>query len=138
MHMMWKLRPVTTKLAAVLVGMSLVVAMAAQAGASQEAGRAAQAAPESVAAWPIVFNFQCNINGSTVVAQMYVDSIESGTGYVNIYKRTSSGNVLVEHRTKSGTFFRLYAYEPRQSGYSYFATAGFNARSFSRSGGDNC
>jgi hypothetical protein len=137
MHMMWKLRPVTTKLAAVLVGMSLVVAMAAQAGAS-EAGRAAQAAPESVAAYPIVFNMECKFSGSTVVAQMYVQSTQYGTGYVNIYKRTSSGNILVEHRTKSGENFSLYAYEPRQSGYGYFATAGFNASSFSRSGGDNC
>jgi hypothetical protein len=138
MRRIWKLRSVGTKLAAVLAMMCLVVAMAAQAGASQEADRGAQAAPESVAGWPIYFAMECSMSSTTVTAQMVVQSTQTGTGYVNIYKRKSTGNVLVAHVTKSGQDFRLYAYEPRQAGYGYFATAGFNASSFSRSAGDNC
>jgi hypothetical protein len=139
-HKVWHPGPVTTKLAALLVAASLVVAMAAQAGASQASARASQAAPESVQA-DIHLQGGCYfIDGPGYVrvkGWMTVSSNEYGTGYVNIYKRTRSGNVLVARATRSGTSFRLTAYEPYQP-YNYFATYGFNARTGSRSGGDDC
>jgi hypothetical protein len=137
MRRTWYLNTVTRKLAAVLLAASLTLAIAAQAGASQQAGRTS---PESVAV-AIYLTGGCHIHvqpgTDTVHGWMRVDSDEYGTGYVNVYKRTSSGNLLVSRATASGRHFGLDAYEPRGP-YTYFATYGFNATTGSRSGSDNC
>ncbi|HEY5988143.1 MAG TPA: hypothetical protein VIV12_17480 [Streptosporangiaceae bacterium] len=121
MRMGWLLRSVAAKLTAVLVAAILMVAL--------------MVAP---AAAYIIIQGSCDISGSWVIGDMAVTSNYYGTGYVNIYKRTSSGNLLVARATGSGKNFYLRAIEPRSSGYSYFETYGFNSSNGSASGGDNC
>jgi hypothetical protein len=138
MRRVWHLGPVARTLAAGLVAASLVMAMAAaaQAAPSQQASRAAQVAPES-AEW-IHLDGGCYIRSGWVRGWMSVNSNYYGTGYVNVYRRTSSGNVLVARAARSGRSFYIAATEPYQSGRSYFATWGFNSSGGSASEGMSC
>ena len=51
-------------------------------------------------AWVHLDGYGCRISGSTISAWIDVSSGASGTAYVNIYRRSSPSNVLVEHRTQ--------------------------------------
>jgi hypothetical protein len=89
-------------------------------------------------AWVNLDGYGCRIRSGTVHAWISVSSSASGTGYVNIYKRSSSGNLLVARSTASGKDLFLHAYEPYSSGRSYFATMGFNGPQGSASAGIDC
>ena len=122
MRRMWNLKPGTTKLAAaILLAASLLVAMTSTAQAG----------------W-IELHGYCILGSKQVDGFMSVSSDEYGTGYANIYRRTSSGNVLVARVTRSGRSFYMDAYEPRVAGASYFETFGFNSPLHNVSGSDPC
>jgi hypothetical protein len=89
-------------------------------------------------AWVHLDGYGCRISGSTITAWIDVSSGASGTAYVNIYRRSSPSNVLVEHRTQYGSDIFLHAYEPYVSGRSYFATMGFNGPQGNASWGLDC
>jgi hypothetical protein len=89
-------------------------------------------------AWVNLNYYACRISGSTITASIDVSSGASGTAYVNIYRRASPSNVLVEHRTQYGSDIWLKAYEPYVSGRSYFATMGFNGPQGNASAGTDC
>ena len=136
MRRMWQPRSATAMLCAVLVTASLLVAMtgAAQAQPGHHGTSAKQVAARG---WVHLTGY-CYHGSTRVTAYMSIDSNEYGTGYANIYRRRSTGNVLVAHVTRSGSRFYMYAYEPYVSGASYFETFGFNSRSYNVSGGDDC
>jgi hypothetical protein len=89
-------------------------------------------------AWVNLNGYGCRISGSTIHAWIDVTSGASGTAYVNIDRRSSPSNVLVEHVTRSGSDIFLHAYEPFVSGRSYFATMGFNGPQGNASAGLDC
>jgi hypothetical protein len=89
-------------------------------------------------AWVHLDGYGCRISGSTIHAWIDVSSGASGTAYVNIYRRSSPSNVLVEHVTRYGSDIFLHAYEPFVSGRSYFATMGFNGPQGNASWGLDC
>jgi hypothetical protein len=68
---------------------------------------------------------------------MAVTSNYPGTAYLNLYKRTSSGNKLLYRTTKSGRNPGLSLWVPYDGG-SWFETYGFNSSNGSASGSDNC
>jgi hypothetical protein len=89
-------------------------------------------------AWANLNGYGCRISGGQVHAWVDVTSGGNGTAYVNIYKRSSSGNLLVARTTKYGNDIFLHAYEPYSSGSSYFATMGFNGWQGNVSAGIDC
>ena len=89
-------------------------------------------------AWVNLNYYSCRISGSAITATIDVSSGASGTASVNIHRRSSPSNVLVEHRTQYGSDIWLKAYEPFVSGRSYFATMGFNGPQGNASAGLDC
>ena len=103
MRRMWQPRSATTMLGAVLVAASLLVALTgtAQAQPSQHGTPAKQVARRG---WATLTGY-CYRTSTRVSAYMSIDSDEYGTGYANIYRRKSTGNVLVARGTRSGSRF---------------------------------
>jgi hypothetical protein len=136
MRRMWQPRSATTMLGAVLVAASLLVALTgtAQAQPSQHGTPAKQVARRG---WATLTGY-CYRTSTRVSAYMSIDSDEYGTGYANIYRRKSTGNVLVARGTRSGSRFYFNVYEPYVSGASYFETFGFNSPHHKLSGSDDC
>jgi hypothetical protein len=139
MRMRWHLRSVTPKLGAVLIAVSLLVVMTAaggQAASSQESNQARPVAAET-AAWVHLDGGCFYTRSGGFTAWETADSNVTGTGYVNLYKRTTSGDILYVHVTHRGRSFFQQARYPYRTGY-WFATYGFNGPGVNASGGERC
>jgi hypothetical protein len=140
MGVKWNKRPDTTRLTAVLVLTCLVVAL--MAGAAQARPTQAAAVGPNTARY-VDLDGDCwfSVRWDNVYAHMgaYVSGT-TGVGYLNIYRRFASGNLLVSHKTASikSHSLTLSSSINLASGGRYFATWGINSASGDSSGGVSC
>jgi hypothetical protein len=141
MSVKWSKRPDTTRLTALLVLTCLVVALMAGAAQAQPSRHAPVAAP--ITARQVQLDGDCwfSVRWDNVYAQMSVYvSGTTGVGYLNIYRRFATGNLLVSHKTGSikSHSMSLSSTIDLASGGRYFATWGINSASGNSSGGVSC
>jgi hypothetical protein len=140
MGVMWNKRPGTTRLTAVLLLTCLVVALMA-AGAQAQPNRQTAVAAPTPKSVQLYGNCTFSVRWDHVDAYMSVwVSGTTGVGYLNIYRRFASGNVLVSHKTGSisSHSMSLDSSINLASGGRYFATWGINSASGNSSGGVDC
>lgn len=145
MGITWNKRPGTTRLTAVLLLTCLVVALMAGAAQAQPNRQTAVAAPTPKSVQSVRLSGDCTftVRWDHVDAYMSVwVSGKTGVGYLNIYRRFASGNVLVSHKTGSinpnSQGMYLSSSINLASGGRYFATWGINSASGNSSGGVSC
>lgn len=140
MGVKWNKRPGTTRLTAVLLLTCLVVALMA-AGAQAQPNRQTAVAAPSARAVQLSGDCYFSVRFDKVYARMSVwVSGTTGVGYLNIYRRFASGNVLVSHKTGSirSHSLSLNSSINLASGGRYLATWGINSASGNSSGGVSC
>jgi hypothetical protein len=139
----WNQRSRTSRLTAVLVLTCLVVALMASAAQAQPSRqtRVAALTPNSALSVQLYGSCTFSVRWDHVDAWMSVwVSGTTGVGYLNIYRRFASGNVLVSHKTGSirSHSLSLDSSINLASGGRYFATWGINSASGNSSGGVDC
>jgi hypothetical protein len=136
------LRPGTARLVGVLLVSCLTVALLA-AGAQAQTGRRAALGPNTIQAVQLSGDCFFSVRWDWVHAHMSAwTSGGTGTGYLNIYRRFATGNMLVSHRTgridPNSHRMSISTYIDLASGGRYFATWGINSSSGNSSGGVSC
>ena len=140
MGVTWNKRPGTTRLTAVLLLTCLVVALMA-AGAQAQPNRQTAVAAPTPKSVQLYGSCTFSVRWDHVDAWMSVwVSGTTGVGYLNIYRRFASGNVLVSHKTGSikSHSMSLSSSINLAAGGRYFATWGINSASGNSSGGVDC
>jgi hypothetical protein len=140
MSVRWNKRPGTTRLTAVLLLTCLVVALMA-AGAQAQPNRQTAVAAPTPKSVQLYGSCTFSVRWDHVDAWMSVwVSGTTGVGYLNIYRRFASGNVLVSHKTGSikSHSMSLSSSINLAAGGRYFATWGINSASGNSSGGVDC
>jgi hypothetical protein len=143
MHVNRMLRPTTARLSAVLIVSCLTVALMAAGAQAQPAESSGQAALGPATIEAVDLDGDCYVSNrwGKVYAHMGAwVSGTTGTGYLNIYRRFASGNLLLSHKTATirSHSLTIDSSVRKASGGRYFATWGINSSSGDSSGGMSC
>jgi hypothetical protein len=136
----WNQRSGTSRLTTVLLLTCLMVALLA-AGAQAQPSQQAVVGPNTVETVDLSGDCYVSVRYHKVYAHMGVwVSGTTGVGYLNIYRRFASGNVLVSHKTASivSHSLSISSSVALASGGRYLSTWGINSASGDSSGGRSC
>jgi hypothetical protein len=137
------LRPATLRMVAVLFVTCLTVALIAVGAQAQPTQLSRQAALGPISTQAVDLSGDCYVSNrwGKVYAHMGAwVSGTTGTGYLNIYRRFATGNMLLSHNTATirSHSLTISSSVRKASGGRYFATWGINSSSGDSSGGMSC
>jgi hypothetical protein len=146
MRAKWNQRSGISRLTAVLLLTCLLVGLLAVGAQAQTTQPSRQASLKPLTTLTInsvqlYGNCYVSVRWSKVYAYMSVwVSGTTGVGYLNIYRRFASGNLLVSHKTASiqSHSLSISSSVALASGGRYFSTWGINSASGNSSGGMSC